>query len=409
MWFEEAEQQEAEQLGFNSCVAKPLQISSLLSALQEAMGLPLTYKKAVKKEKRKIYFKPAKILLVEDNQMNQELAVSLLDSVGLTAMIANNGQEALDLLQKNSFNLVLMDLQMPVMDGLTATKAIREKDDEFFKKIPIIAMSARAFQKDKEECYDAGMNDYVAKPIDPSFLYDVLSHYLPVAAERPEIQNRTIIATSNTQLTSDEAEFIGHFSAVRNFDASLGLYHANNNRTLFLKILQGFISDYGSNGLELRKLIEQSKYDEATRVTHTIKGLCGTIGSAHVQALGAALESSLSQNKPNFSEYNAFEQALQELIQDLKISLQGIASEQADPIEKTNDPQAAEKLRKAIDALKAAVDSCSSTQCKRIIDGLERISFAKHQEELIDQLRDLVDDYDFGGAADTIAELEKTL
>ena len=407
--FEEAEQQEAEQLGFNSCVAKPLQISSLLSALQEAMGLPLTYKKAVKKEKRKIYFKPAKILLVEDNQMNQELAVSLLDSVGLTAMIANNGQEALDLLQKNSFNLVLMDLQMPVMDGLTATKAIREKDDEFFKKIPIIAMSARAFQKDKEECYDAGMNDYVAKPIDPSFLYDVLSHYLPVAAERPEIQNRTIIATSNTQLTSDEAEFIGHFSAVRNFDASLGLYHANNNRTLFLKILQGFISDYGSNGLELRKLIEQSKYDEATRVTHTIKGLCGTIGSAHVQALGAALESSLSQNKPNFSEYNAFEQALQELIQDLKISLQGIASEQADPVEKTNDPQAAEKLRKAIDALKAAVDSCSSTQCKRIIDGLERISFAKHQEELIDQLRDLVDDYDFGGAADTIAELEKTL
>ena len=283
--FEESEQQEAEQLGFNSCVAKPLQISSLLSALQEAMGLPLTYKKAVKKEKRKIYFKPAKILLVEDNQMNQELAVSLLDSVGLTAMIANNGQEALDLLQKNSFNLVLMDLQMPVMDGLTATKAIREKDDEFFKKIPIIAMSARAFQKDKEECYDAGMNDYVAKPIDPSFLYDVLSHYLPVAAERPEIQNRTIIATSNTQLTSDEAEFIGHFSAVRNFDASLGLYHANNNRTLFLKILQGFISDYGSNGLELRKLIEQSKYDEATRVTHTIKGLCGTIGSAHVQAL----------------------------------------------------------------------------------------------------------------------------
>ena len=161
--------------------------------------------------------------------------------------------------------------------------------------------------------------------------------------------------------------------------------------------------------MELRKLIEQSKYDEATRVTHTIKGLCGTIGSAHVQALGAALEVSLSQNKPNFSEYNAFEQALQELIQDLKISLQGIASEQADPIEKTNDPQAAEKLRKAIDALKAAVDSCSSTQCKRIIDGLERISFAKHQEELIDQLRDLVDDYDFGGAADTIAELEKTL
>jgi CheY-like chemotaxis protein/HPt (histidine-containing phosphotransfer) domain-containing protein len=363
----------------------------------------------VKKEKRKIYFKPAKILLVEDNQMNQELAVSLLDSVGLTAMIANNGQEALDLLEKNSFNLVLMDLQMPVMDGLTATKAIRGKEDDFFKKVPIIAMSARAFQKDKEECFDAGMNDYVVKPIDPSLLYEVLSHYLDVAAEGPEIQNRTIISTTNSQLASDDAEFIAQFSDVRNLDARAGLYHANSNRTLYLKILQGFVADYGSNSLELRKLIERAKYEDATRVTHTIKGLCGTIGSNHVQELAAKVENSLSQKNPDFAEYNLFEKALQELIGDLSVALNGIASEQSTHIEKKDDPQANEKLKKALVDLHAAVESCSSTQCKRIIDGLERIVFAKNQEELINQLKDQVDDYDFGEAEKTIKELEKTL
>lgn len=407
--FEEAEQTEATQLGFNSCVAKPLQISSLLSALQEATGSSLTYKKSVKKEKRKVYFKPAKILLVEDNQMNQELAVSLLDSVGLTAMIANNGQEALDLLQKNSYHLVLMDLQMPVMDGLTATKAIREREDPYFKKVPIVAMSARAFQKDKEECFDAGMNDYVVKPIDPSHLYEVLSHYLKVAAEGPEIQNRTLVSVSNSPLVSDDAEFVSQFSDVRNFDASSGLYHANNNKTLYLKILQGFVADYGGNGFELRKLIESSKYEEATRITHTIKGLCGTIGSKHVQGLGAAVENTLSQKKQDFTEYNAFENALRDLIEDLKVALKNIATEQTTRVEKKNDPQANEKLKKALVDLHAAVESCSSTQCKRIIDGLERIVFAKNQEELINQLKDQVDDYDFGEAEKTIKELEKTL
>ena len=407
--FEESEQTEAVMLGFNSCIAKPVQISSLLSSLQEATGAPLTYKKTVKKEKRKIYFKPAKILLVEDNQMNQELAVSLLDSVGLTAMIANNGQEALDLLEKNSFNLVLMDLQMPVMDGLTATKAIRAKEEDFFKNVPIIAMSARAFQKDKEECFEAGMNDYVVKPIDPSLLYEVLSHYLDVAAEGPEIQNRTIIATSNSQLASDDAEFIAQFSDVRNLDARAGLYHANSNRTLYLKIMQGFVADYGGNSFELRKLIERAKYEDATRITHTIKGLCGTIGSAHVQELAAKVESSLAQKNPDFAEYNTFEKALQELIGDLSVALKGIASEQSTHIEKKDDPQANEKLKMALVDLHAAVDSCSSTQCKRIIDGLERIVFAKNQEELINRLKDQVDDYDFGAAEATLKDLEKTL
>ena len=406
--FEESEHEMALMLGYNSCLPKPPQISSVLTALQESIGLKLTYQQATKKEKRKVYFKPAKILLVEDNLMNQELAVSLLNSVGLTTMIANNGKEALELLKPDSFDLVLMDLQMPVMDGLTATKEIRAKEEEYFKKVPILAMSARAFQKDKEECYDAGMNSYIVKPIDPTLLYEDLAKYLPIAAEGAVPQNKTVIAEDN-QLSEDEANFVAQFSKVRNFDAAAGLYHANSNKNIYMRILHGFVRDYSGNNFELRKLIETAKFEEATRITHTIKGLCGTIGSSHVQSLGAKVEATLSQKQQNFEEYNVFEAALHDLIEDLNVVLNDLDTEQTQPVQKKEDPQAVEKLKNAIADLKGALDSCSSTQCKRILDTLEGIAFAKDVDALLQKIVNQVDDYEFSEAAETLAELEKSV
>ncbi|MBQ3721468.1 MAG: response regulator [Fibrobacter sp.] len=406
--FEESEHEMALMLGYNSCLPKPPQISSVLTALQESIGLKLTYQQVAKKEKRKVYFKPAKILLVEDNLMNQELAVSLLNSVGLTTMIANNGKEALELLKPDSFDLVLMDLQMPVMDGLTATKEIRAKEEEYFKKVPILAMSARAFQKDKEECYDAGMNSYIVKPIDPTLLYEDLAKYLPIAAEGAAPQSKTVIAENN-QLSEDESNFVAQFSKVRNFDAAAGLYHANSNKNIYIRILHGFVRDYSGNNFELRKLIETAKFEEATRITHTIKGLCGTIGSSHVQSLGAKVEATLSQKQQNFEEYNVFEAALHDLIEDLNVVLNDLDTEQTQPVQKKEDPHALEKLKNAIADLKGALDSCSSTQCKRILDTLEGIAFAKDVDALLQKIVNQVDDYEFSEAAETLAELEKTV
>ncbi|WP_072797478.1 response regulator [Fibrobacter sp. UWT2] len=402
--FDENELNTAKSLGFNSNVSKPLQISTLLSALQEAFGFPLTYKKVEKKEKGKIYFKEAKILLVEDNQMNQELAVSLLNSVGLTAMIANNGKEALDMLKKDAFDMVLMDIQMPIMDGLTATKKIRAREDEYFKKVPILAMSARAFQKDTEECLEAGMNAHIVKPIDPTILYEEMAKFLPVAAETPNVGK-----SEAPDLSQDDKDFLGYFQKVKDFDAESGLYHVNNNRNMFLKILQGFVRDYGGNSFNLRALIEQFHYEEATRIVHTIKGLCGTIGSNNVQKLAADLEAELEQKQCDFSVYNKFEERLRALIGDLQIVLSDIVSEQNTPAQKTQDPEANKKLTEAVKALKDAVDTCSSTQCKRILDGIENIAFEPNQEVLLHKLKELLDDYDFSEASEILESLEKTL
>ena len=408
--FEESNRIHAEEIGFNSCLAKPIQISSLLTAMQEAVGEKPVYQKAVKKEKRKIYFKDAKVLLVEDNKMNQELAVSLLSSVGLTAMIANNGKEAIELLKPNSFDLVLMDIQMPIMDGLTATKLIREKKEEYFQKVPILAMSARAFQKDKEECFEAGMNAHIVKPIDPTVLYEEMAKFLPIASETAETQTTTTVVSSDSvQLSSDDKDFAARFQKIPDFDISAGLYHANNNRTLYLRIVQGFVNDYGSKAQDLRRFVEASKFEDAARIAHTIKGLSGTIGAANVQKLGLALENSLLNKQKNFNELIAFEEALKKLVEALSKVLADMNSEKEDTSSKKTDPQAAEKLKGVLENLKLHVDACSATMCKRDFEPIKDIAFSSAQEALLKKLKDQIGDYDFTEAGETIKELEKTL
>ena len=406
--FDERNYHLAEEMGYNSCVAKPLQISSLLSAMQEAVGENLTYQKTVKTEKNKVFFKEAKILLVEDNEMNQELTVSLLNSVGLTTMVAKNGKIALELLKKDAFDLVLMDIQMPVMNGLDATAEIRKRPDEYFKKVPIIAMSARAFQKDKDDCLKAGMNSYIAKPIDPKLMFAELAKYLPVA------EKTSIVQTSNepeAEPTSSDDSTVSLFQKVRHFDAAAGLYHSNDNRNLYFKILQGFVRDYDGKVQKLRTAFENSEFEELTRNIHTIKGLCGTIGSYHVQTLGHILENSLLKKERNYTDFMAFEKALEELLDDLKIVMQNIAEEQANAavIIKHIDPEATKKLMTAIEELKPAVESCSSTLCKRILDSLEEIMFTQEQEKILQKLHNQVEDYDFTEAAASLKRLEETL
>ena len=339
--------------------------------------------------------------------MNQELEVSLLNSVGLTTMVAGNGKIALELLKKDAFDLVLMDIQMPEMNGLEATIAIRNRIEDYYHNVPIIAMSARAFQKDKDDCIKAGMNSYISKPIDPKLLYEELSKYLLLA------DKTTIPATPETETKTSDSDdnTVSLFQKVRNFDVSLGLYHANENRSLYFKILQSFVRDYSGTMQKLKAAYENASFEEAARIVHTLKGLCGTIGSNHVQTLGLVLENSLLRKERNNGEYYAFEKALDELVEDLNIVLQNIASEQINTavVIKHVDPEAESKLKNAIEELKPAIESCSSTLCKRILESLDEIMFDAERDSILQKLRNQIEDYDFTEAEVSLKRLEKTL
>jgi len=164
------------ELGIQGYLTKPIKRSDLLEAIKAVLGAEacpsLVTVHSVRERRGQL-----RILLTEDNRVNQILAVRLLEKRGHEVTVAGNGREALEALARQEFDLVLMDVQMPEMDGLQATDIIRRGEMKSGKHIPIIAMTAHAMAGDKERCLEAGMDGYMTKPILPDLLADILNHY----------------------------------------------------------------------------------------------------------------------------------------------------------------------------------------------------------------------------------------
>jgi CheY-like chemotaxis protein len=173
------------EMGIQGYLTKPIKRADLLEGIKAALGSPtapesshsLITSHSLRENRGRL-----RILLAEDNPVNQALAVRLLEKRGHVVVVAKNGGEALDALDKQKFDLVLMDVQMPEMDGLQATAAIRKGEMMSGKHIPIIAMTAHAMAGDKERCLDSGMDDYITKPIRPEQMDDVLKRYSLVSS-----------------------------------------------------------------------------------------------------------------------------------------------------------------------------------------------------------------------------------
>ncbi len=169
---------EAREAGITAFCSKPLFLSELSNCLYSLIG---TEKEAKKKEEKPKKLRTGRILLAEDIDLNQEIASTLLNEAGFCTEIADNGQIALDMLKKSEpgyYQLILMDIQMPVMNGYEATKAIRRLENKELASIPIIAMTANAFEEDKQEALKCGMNSHISKPIDIGNLFDTLDKIL---------------------------------------------------------------------------------------------------------------------------------------------------------------------------------------------------------------------------------------
>jgi CheY-like chemotaxis protein len=207
----------------------------------------------------------AKILLVEDNVQNQEIATELLNKVDIEVVVANNGKEALEKIDERDFDGVLMDCQMPVMDGYEATRAIREKKK--FKTIPIIAMTANNTQSDKEQCFNAGMSDFVAKPIDVKIFYDVLMKWIK---PKPHTAMLKADLKDDMKIGLDKLKIYGVA-----LDKAL-LRVAKDEKILF-GMLKRFSSSQKDGMSKVSQALQESRVQDAKREVHTLKGLCGNI------------------------------------------------------------------------------------------------------------------------------------
>ncbi|MEO8297855.1 MAG: PAS domain S-box protein [Burkholderiales bacterium] len=216
-----------------------------------------------------------RILLAEDNPINREVAVELLGSVGLDIETTDNGARAVELALTRAYDLVLMDVQMPGMDGLAATRAIRAQAGQ---ALPIIAMTANAFDEDRAACLDAGMNDHVAKPVDPASLYGTLLRWLPLPAGPADSA-----AGAGELAAADGPLLQERLAGIDGFDVAQGLRNVGGQMALLERVLSRFVALYGDGLPELLAAARTGDTAAWLAIAHSLRGACATLGARTLQ------------------------------------------------------------------------------------------------------------------------------
>ena len=228
----------------------------------------------------------ASVLLVEDNELNQLVAVELLRDAGFAVDVAANGQLALDCIERKAYDIVLMDMQMPVMDGETATRRLRAQPRH--ADLPVVAMTANALEADRERCFAAGMNDHVAKPIDPAMLWRALARWI---RPRPGLAARVESLAPSDATQAPQGPVLPQ--ALPGVDLALGLRRALGRPALYADMLRRFAQGQGGLERDLEGALRDGDLLRAERMAHTLRSVAANIGAEPLSAQAQALEQAL--------------------------------------------------------------------------------------------------------------------
>ena len=315
----------AQDAGFAAVVLKPVTPSLLLDNLMrvlqaeghaENVARTVDDIEAVVRER----CRGARLLLAEDNPVNQEVARELLQAAGLVVDIAGDGEEALRMLRRSAYDLVLMDVQMPRLDGLQATRQLRQLPG--LASLPVIAMTANAFAEDRLACIDAGMNDHLAKPVDPRVLYETLLQWLP---ERSRIAQP---APGGAVPVAGGAQAL--LQGLTSLDREALLQQCAGKPELAVRVLRQFLGHYRDTAPRLLAQLQAGgDLAEPRRTLHSLRGAAGSIGAfvlrEQVQLLEAALHAGAAWADLGDAA-QAVEVALDGLIAELAQRLDGPAA-----------------------------------------------------------------------------------
>ncbi|CZF81570.1 Signal transduction histidine-protein kinase BarA [Grimontia celer] len=296
---------------FDASLVKPINPSSLFDALMEAFGREemklANCREAEKEQSEEVDFTGLKILLVEDNMINQEVAKGILEQFNPTIEVADNGQIALDMAQDQDFDIVLMDMQMPVMDGLTATRKIREI--ESLSSLPIVAMTANAMERDVKQCKEAGMNDHVSKPIDVEELISAIQRWTSASKEAV----KSSVALNGKK---DDEPSIPDLDDIDPLvlDAKEGINRIGGNVEAYWKVITAFTETKLAVIDKIREQLANDEREDVELFAHSLKGAAANVSAKGLAVLAGNLEDQAGSDlKMEASLVDKIEQCLQEI------------------------------------------------------------------------------------------------
>lgn len=248
----------------------------------------------------------ARVLVVDDNEINQLVAGAILEEVGVDVARADDGQQALDELAHASFDLVLMDVQMPTMDGLAATRALRARGS----RTPVVALTASAGERDRQRCLEAGMDDVLTKPIEPEQLWQALLRWVPTPARSVGPRHQPAVVPAQPLLP----EMAG-------VDLKAGLARVRGDLPLYRSLLARFVQQHAAAAVQIQDALAHGAVGQAEFLAHKVKSAAGNLGLSQVNAKSSALEGALSAYEPP----TVVQRRLGELAESLEQTVAGLA------------------------------------------------------------------------------------
>ena len=351
---------EGERVQVDGFLLKPVTASMLVDTLVELFAGTRQDRTALAPalDRHADRLRGVRVLLAEDNEINQQIAVELLEGVGATVEVANDGLEAVHKLLEQpeppNVDVVLMDVQMPEMDGYQATKTIRS--DPRFAGLPIIAMTAHATIEERQKCLDAGMNGHVSKPIDPAALFETVERFVAARVQGPTVPAEEPVPAA----VSDGDEL----PAVPGLNVADGLGRVAGNTKLYRKLLHRFATTEADAAERIASALAAPDRALAERLAHTVRGVAGNIGAAAVQQAAADLEQAIKGSAPAADiegSHASLEECLASLIHGVRTALEG-ADGDTTP---AGDPEQMKVARRPVVALSGR-DRCRRDRLFRV-------------------------------------------
>lgn len=411
----EEEFEKALQAGVKKFAYKPLGPSALFDAVMEAMGHKSTGQSASDNSLKQTPLIPPEklnqirgtsVLLVEDIPINQQVAVELLAQLGCVVEVADNGIEAIEKVQRQEFDIVFMDIQMPKMDGLEATRQIRglasETGRNRFAQIPIVAMTAHALVGDHDKSIAAGMNAHLTKPLDPKKIVKTLFKWIE-PKRGAELENNPEITH---QPDTDNADVIPPLPGI---NTEAVLERMGGNTTLYIKLLKQFSQTNIDAATKIQDAFNQNKYEQANDLAHAVKGVAANLGMDELAAVSAQLMrlDSSTHESEQAKKLELFETHLNSALQAVEIldqhTAHNITRPSANVIPNAVDGEA---LYSLLNKLESSLDTDlaeTAVHIKSLRDMLAHSEYA----ELLKGLEDQIDNFNSDGAKKTIHVIEQ--